>query len=261
MQVLKFGGTSVGNADHIRKVIEIVRKKVAVDKTIVVVSAMSGTTDALIHCGELASSGNEEYKDKLLDIEHRHLNTAKQLLPVQQQSAILSQVKKMCNELEDICNGIFLLGELSARTKDRIMSYGELISSQMITAAFRASDIPTHWKDSREIICTNSDFGHAIVDFSATNERVKNCLGEIKESLIIVPGFIASDHKGITTTLGRGGSDYTAAILAAASNARELGDLDRCFRHDDCRSTMGAECQGDPFDILPGRHGAFSFWS
>jgi aspartokinase/homoserine dehydrogenase 1 len=222
MQVLKFGGTSVGNADHIRKVIEIVRKKVAVDKTIIVISAMSGTTDALIHCGELASSGNEEYKDKLLDIEHRHLNTAKQLLPVQQQSAILSQVKKMCNELEDICNGIFLLGELSARTKDRIMSYGELISSQMITAAFRASDIPTHWKDSREIICTNSDFGHAIVDFSATNERVKNCLGEIKESLIIMPGFIASDHKGITTTLGRGGSDYTAAILAAASNAREL---------------------------------------
>ncbi len=222
MQVLKFGGTSVGNADHIRKVIEIVRKKVAVDKTIIVVSAMSGTTDALIHCGELASSGNEEYKDKLLDIEHRHLNTAKQLLPVQQQSAILSQVKKMCNELEDICNGIFLLGELSARTKDRIMSYGELISSQMITAAFRASDIPAHWKDSREIICTNSDFGHAIVDFSATNERVNNCLGEIKESLIIMPGFIASDHKGITTTLGRGGSDYTAAILAAASNAKEL---------------------------------------
>ncbi|MBX3257260.1 MAG: bifunctional aspartate kinase/homoserine dehydrogenase I, partial [Chitinophagaceae bacterium] len=116
MQVLKFGGTSVGSADNIRKVIEIVKGKIEKDNTtIVVVSALGGTTDALLNAGSLAAQGNEQYKDELQRIEHRHLETVKQLIPVQQQSSMLSQVKKMCNEIEDICNGVFLLGEFSLR--------------------------------------------------------------------------------------------------------------------------------------------------
>ncbi|PWT99519.1 MAG: bifunctional aspartate kinase/homoserine dehydrogenase I [Bacteroidetes bacterium] len=222
MQVLKFGGTSVGSAENIRKVIEIVKEKLANDSAIVIVSALSGTTDALIQCGELASNGDEQYKDKLLEIEQRHLETAKKLLPVQQQSSVLSLVKKMCNEMEDICNGVFLLGELSARTRDRIVSFGELTSSQIISAAFLASGVKTVWKDSREIIRTNSAFGHAVVDFHTTNHLITEDIKTVKEPLIVAPGFIASDANGITTTLGRGGSDYTAAIFAAGVNASVL---------------------------------------
>src|ERR1044072_5771851 len=122
MQVLKFGGTSVGSADNIKKVIDIVRNKLGKEKMIVVVSALGGTTDALLNAGVLASTGNELYKEELLRIEQRHLEAVKQLIPVQQQSAMLSLVKKMCNEIEDICNGVFLLAELSSRTKDRLAS-------------------------------------------------------------------------------------------------------------------------------------------
>ncbi|HET6723683.1 MAG TPA: bifunctional aspartate kinase/homoserine dehydrogenase I, partial [Chitinophagaceae bacterium] len=139
MQVLKFGGTSVANAENISKVVAIVKaviKKELPDrqagKTIVIVSALGGVTDLLLEAAALASSGDETYKERLLVIEQRHLDTVKQLIPVAQQSHLLSLVKKSCNEIEDICNGIFLLRELTPRTKDRISSYGELISSQII---------------------------------------------------------------------------------------------------------------------------------
>ena len=141
-------------------------------RAIVVVSALGGITDTLIECGELAAAGNEEYKTRLTEIEQRHLDAVKELIPIQQQSATLSLVKKNCNELEDICNGVFLLGEISARTKDRIVSYGELLSSQIIAAAFNAAGYPAAWKDARELIRTNSDFGKAVVDFKQTDAQV-----------------------------------------------------------------------------------------
>jgi aspartokinase/homoserine dehydrogenase 1 len=128
-------------------------------------------------------------------------------------------VKTRCNEIEDICNGVFLLGELSARTRDKIVSYGELLSSRIISARLLALDIENGWKDARELIVTDSQFGYAAVDFTATNEKVHHFFMEAKFSLFLVPGFIASDSKGVTTTLGRGGSDYTAAIIAAAVDA------------------------------------------
>src|SRR5678816_160695 len=118
MLVLKFGGTSVGSAENIEKVITIVKERLKEGRLLVVVSAMGGTTDALLECGKLAAAGNETYKEKLREIEQRHISTVKELIPVQQQSALLSLVKKMCNEMEDLCNGIFLLNELSVRTID-----------------------------------------------------------------------------------------------------------------------------------------------
>lgn len=221
MQVLKFGGTSVGSADNIRKVIEIVKERIEKDNTtIVVVSALGGTTDALLNAGSLAAQGNEQYKDELQRIEHRHLETVKQLIPVQQQSSMLSQVKKMCNEIEDICNGVFLLGEFSLRTRDRILSYGELMSSQIIKGAFNSAGIPAAWKDSRKLIQTDSRFGNAVVNMDATRKLASESFSNCKDKLIIVPGFIASNSDNETTTLGRGGSDYTAALLAASAGAR-----------------------------------------
>lgn len=222
MQVLKFGGTSVGSADNIKKVIEIVKNRLSVHKTIVVVSALGGTTDALLNTGALASAGNELYKEELLRIEQRHLEAVKQLIPVQQQSSMLSLVKKMCNEIEDICNGVFLLGELSARTKDRIVSYGELMSSQIISGAFNNAGVNTAWKDARKLIQTNTNFGNAVVNVPVTRKLVCDYFETVKEPLVIVPGFIAADANNETTTLGRGGSDYTAAILGEALNAERL---------------------------------------
>src|SRR6478735_1421860 len=121
MQVLKFGGSSVANAENIRKVISIVEHSVKKDRTIVVVSALGGITDKLIHCAMLASAGDESYKQEVKEIELRHLEAVRQLVPVNNQSSVLSLVMKLCNEIEDICNGVFLLGELSLRTKDRII--------------------------------------------------------------------------------------------------------------------------------------------
>lgn len=222
MQVLKFGGTSVANAENINKVVAVVKEAVKKDTTVVVVSALGGVTDLLLGAAILAADGDEAYKEKLAVIEQRHLETVKQLIPVASQSQLLSLVKKSCNEIEDICNGIFLLRELTPRSKDRIGSYGEWISSQIIAAKFKADGVVCTWKDSRELISTNSAFTTAEVDFTITNKQVADFFATSSSSLFILPGFIAADKQGITTTLGRGGSDYTAAILASALHAAVL---------------------------------------
>jgi len=222
MKVLKFGGTSVANADNIEKVIAIVAESLQTDSLVVVVSAFGGTTDALLECGKLAAVADETYKQKLLEIEQRHIATVKELIPVQHQSSLLSMVKKMCNEIEDLCNGVYLLNELSPRTIDKLLSYGELLSSQIIAAALTTRGVDAPWVNALGIIRTNSNFGNAAIDFQATNKKIGELLRECAGNLLIVPGFVASDSKNITTTLGRGGSDYTAAIFAAATNSSSL---------------------------------------
>ncbi|MDP4284183.1 MAG: bifunctional aspartate kinase/homoserine dehydrogenase I [Bacteroidota bacterium] len=222
MQVLKFGGSSVSNAENINKMISIIQLKQKAGKTVVVVSAFGGTTDALLNSVVLASEGNETYKDKLKEIERRHLEIVKDLIPVAQQSSVLSMVKKSCNEMEDICNGVFLLLELSSRTRDRMMSYGELLSSQIISAKLKSVGAENEWVDSRKLIVTNSNFENAVVDFEATNKNIQTHFSAANYSLFLLPGFVSADMKGITTTLGRGGSDYSASIFAAALNAKVL---------------------------------------
>lgn len=222
MQVLKFGGSSVASADNMNKVVDIVQKAIEKEPVILVVSALGGITDNLLHTGELASKANEEYKTLLKDMENRHLETVRVLLPIQQQSATLSLVKQQFNELEGICDGVFLLGELSARTKDRIVSYGELLSSMMISARFQSMGIDQHWLDSRKLISTNTNHGNAVVDFVHTEKNIQDYLQAHKHQLYVAPGFISSDANGNTTTLGRGGSDYTGAIYAAATTASAL---------------------------------------
>jgi aspartokinase/homoserine dehydrogenase 1 len=222
MQILKFGGTSVANSENINKVVAIVKKSLLKGKTIVVVSALGGMTDLLIDAAKMASSRNESYKEKLKLIESIHLQAIRELIPINQQSETLSLVKKKCNELESTCEGSFLLSELSTRTLDSIMSYGEIFSSLIISARLRSLGIDHQWIDAREVICTNSSFGNAIVDLNITNTAIQNFLLKHTQQLFIVPGFIASDSKGVTTTLGRGGSDFTAALIAAATNANVL---------------------------------------
>lgn len=222
MQVLKFGGSSVANAENINRVVAIVEQAVRKDTTVLVVSALGGITDALINAATLAASGDESYKEHLAVIEKRHLAAVQELIPVAKQSGVLSRVKKQCNEIEDICNGIFLLRELSPGTKDRVVSYGELLSSQIISARFSTAGTENTWKDSRELIVTDNHFGNAKVDFTETNARIATYFNTVKAGFYLLPGFIASGPGGVATTLGRGGSDYTAAILAAAAGASIL---------------------------------------
>lgn len=222
MQVLKFGGTSVANAENIGKVAEIVSATVQKGPAIVVVSALGGITDLLLNAAIAAAAGDDNYTDKLTIVEQRHLDAVKALLPVSGQSQVLSLVKKACNEIEDICNGIYLLRELTPRSKDRIASYGEWLSSQIIAARFNAAGLQATWKDSRELIRTNSVFTAAEVDYTVTNQQVRDYFATAAASLYVLPGFIAADDQGITTTLGRGGSDFTAAIFAGALEASVL---------------------------------------
>lgn len=217
MRVLKFGGSSVANAENISRVIHILEQSFANHgQSIIVLSALGGITDSLIEAANLSATGDIEYKEKLAGIEQRHLHSVKQLIPIEKQSAVLSMVKKKCNELEDILNGVFLLRELSPRIKDMILSYGEILSSKIFSAKLNVAGIENVWKDSREIITTDSNFGSAGVDFTNSNHKIRDYFNTENGQVFIMPGYVASDTLGNTTTLGRGGSDYTAAIIGGA---------------------------------------------
>jgi aspartokinase/homoserine dehydrogenase 1 len=223
MQVLKFGGTSVASAENIGKVIAIVTSALAHGPVALVVSALGGTTDALISAGRAAAAGDESFRQALRHLEVRHLTAAEQLLPTAEaQTEIQPWLTAQFTELALLADGIFALGELSPRTLDRLMSYGELLSSRLVVAALQAHGIDTAWADSRQLIRTNSRFGTAQVDEAATEQLVTDFQAKTTEKLWVAPGFIAADEEGHTTTLGRGGSDYTAAILAAALGAEKL---------------------------------------
>ena len=222
MQVLKFGGSSVATAANINKVVAIVLLAVKKEPVLLVVSALSGVTDAILQTGKYAETGNEDYKIVLKELEQKHLNTVRELLPIQQQSATLSLVKQKFNELEGIADGVFLLGELSNRTKDRLASYGEILSSLIIAAKVNSVPFVQQWVDSRLLICTNANYGNATVDFIVSNQNIQQFFSNNLAQLYIAPGFIAADANHNTTTLGRGGSDYTSAIYAAALKASVL---------------------------------------
>jgi aspartokinase/homoserine dehydrogenase 1 len=223
MKVLKFGGSSVANAENIEKVIEIVRNAVEKDVCAVVLSAMQGTTDALIDAAKTAERKDESFRAKIEEIENKHFQTVRALNPNQEQTETLNFLNKNLDELKSICEGVFLLGELTARSLDRIVSFGELFSTGIFAAKLASLGIANVWQDSRALIRTDSNFTFAAVDFQTTNRQIKDFFAaDANSKLFILPGFIAFDANGATTTLGRGGSDYTAAILAAALDAEVL---------------------------------------
>ncbi len=221
MLVLKFGGSSVADAGSIKKVIEIVKSKSDVGPLVVVASALGGITNQLEKCGNLAKAGDESYKALLKEVESRHLAVIDGLFSLKDQSGIKGQLKMLHNELEDICQGLSLLREMNPATHDRLLSFGERFSGLIISEALRFHNLPLQYADAREMIVTDEDFGNARVDFNETRRRVLQKLGNL-EQLAYVPGFIASTSDGVPSTLGRGGSDYTAAILVAILDAERL---------------------------------------
>ena len=224
MQVLKFGGSSVGTTDAISKVIAIVKARVQTKPIIVVVSAMSGVTDQLILLGQTAAQGNEAYQTMVQSLAQKHEDAVIALLPTAQQASALSMVKALIQEIESHCATIFNEGVFSLRMQDCLMSYGEIVSSKIIAAAFEAEGIDQVWLDARSMIKTNNAYSNALVDKILTNQTIQQFFASTsnQHALYISPGFIASNAEGHTTTLGRGGSDYTGAIYAAAINASVL---------------------------------------
>jgi bifunctional aspartokinase / homoserine dehydrogenase 1 len=222
MQVMKFGGSSVADAENIEKVARIVAASVEEAPCVVVLSALRGVTDLLIETGKLAESGNEKFRARLSDIKDRHFETIRMLITTGEQTEVLGFVEERIGELENICRSVCLLRELSPRSLDLIAGYGELLSTAIAAAKFVSLGIENVLTDAGKLIKTDSNHGAAIVDFPRTNENIKRFFAENEARLYIVPGFVASDENERPTTLGRGGSDYTAAIFAAALDAEVL---------------------------------------
>ncbi|MBO5497869.1 MAG: bifunctional aspartate kinase/homoserine dehydrogenase I [Bacteroidales bacterium] len=223
MQVLKFGGSSVANAQNMSKVVEIVINAVDRDRTILVTSAISGCTDTLIKIGTLASERDESYKTLIDDLQKKHHDIINELLPREKQDESLEVCDNLFDSLRSITQGVYLLGELSPASLDAIQSFGELWSTKILATKLASIGIATKWIDSRQIIRTVAKGDKNVVDIQKTYYRVN----EMVESngitqLFVLPGFIASDKQGRTTTLGRGGSDYTASLYAVGCKARIL---------------------------------------
>ncbi len=223
MQVLKFGGSSVADAGNMAKVIDIVTKAVDRDRTILVSSAISGCTDTLIQIGTLASQRDENYKSLIDRLQKQHHDIINELLPIEKQEESTEVCDSLFDSLRSIAQGVFLLGELSPASLDAIQSFGELWSTKILATKLASIGIATKWIDSRQIIRTIAKGDKNVVDIQKTyyrvNEMVEN--NQITQ-LFVLPGFIASDKQGRTTTLGRGGSDYTAALYAVGCKARAL---------------------------------------
>ncbi len=221
-RVLKFGGTSVGSPEAIRAIGSILKDRLEKKQRVgIVVSALSGITNQLIDAGKAASRGDAAYKTQLKGIEERHIELVRQLIPASQQSGVLAQLKIWFNDLEDVLHGVSLLWELSKRSLDFVMAFGERFSAFIISEYLKTLGLPGTYVDARELVYCDETFGSARVDFALTNKKVADYFAG-KDSIPVVTGFIASTPRNETITLGRGGSDYTAAIIGAALNVEEI---------------------------------------
>lgn len=222
MKVYKFGGSSVGTPDRIKSIIELIAAQAQRENVrAVVFSAFQGVTDQLIETANLAAAGRADYTDHLKTIENRHLDAVRALIDIHHQSNTMAVIKMMLNDLDDILQGVFLIKELSPRSRDFILSFGERLSNLIISRALVSAGHDCEFLDARKLIKTDAGFGNALVLQDETHQNIRAWFQE-HPLLQIVTGFIASTLKDETTTLGRGGSDYTASILGAALDAEEV---------------------------------------
>lgn len=216
MKVLKFGGTSVGSVNSIlsvKKIVEAIEEPV-----IVVVSALGGITDKLLNTASMATNGDVGYEREFSEIITRHLDVIEGVIPDKDRRIeVQKQVMALLDELGNIYKGVYLINDLSAKTSDTIVSYGERISSLIVSNVINEAKL----FDSRKFIKTVKQFNKHIVDFELTNKLIKETFNPLPK-VSLVPGFISTSAEGEVTNLGRGGSDYTASILATALDARRL---------------------------------------
>ncbi|MFZ4863155.1 bifunctional aspartate kinase/homoserine dehydrogenase I [Sphingobacterium sp. Mn56C] len=219
MKVLKFGGTSVGTVESIQAVLSIVKEAYEKgEQPLVVLSAMSGVTNLLTQMAENAAEG-KPFDTDLKILEERHFEVVKKLIAVKYQNPVFTRLKLLLNELDDILQGVSALKELSAQSKDLILSFGERFSNYMLSKIME-QDIPAaSYLDASYYIKTDSNFGHAGLNETLTTQLIQSLTFSHADKLLFVTGFIGSNEAGRITTLGRGGSDYTAAIFGSVLNA------------------------------------------
>jgi bifunctional aspartokinase / homoserine dehydrogenase 1 len=223
MKVLKFGGTSVGTPERIAGVIDILASyHHRGDSISVVFSAFTKITDSLIEMATLAAKGDKSFKKPFETLVKRHDEALFFLLNEQNRVPTRTLIQQNHKDLEDVLQGIFLLGEASPRTMDYVVSFGERNSSLIIASAMQQRGLPAEFLDARKIIKTDKNFGAAKVDFVETNRLINEYYGDKKGTIQVVTGFIGSAKGGLTTTLGRGGSDYTVSIIGAALQAEVI---------------------------------------
>lgn len=216
MKVLKFGGTSVGSAEGLRQVKRVV--EACHEEVIVVVSALGGVTDQLLLTSRMAAAGDMEYKNQLDQIVMRHRQAIEDTVDSSCRAEVLAKVNALLDELANIFKGVCLIKDLSPKTGDAIVSYGERLSSVIVRGVLA----PAELFDARDFIKTKPYFGKHIVEFAPTEELIRARFA-VMPKVTVVPGFIASDNQtGDVTNLGRGGSDYTASVLAATLKADSL---------------------------------------
>ncbi|MBU2929917.1 bifunctional aspartate kinase/homoserine dehydrogenase I [Winogradskyella psychrotolerans] len=230
MKVLKFGGTSVGSAENINKVISILDQQSKTTNIAVVVSAVGGITDKLLDAGNLACDKNLDYKERYDTIWSIHnsvieglfLNPDNDKSLQKQQDDLYDLMTEKLGDLKNLLDGIYLINELSPKTKDKLLSFGEKLSSTIIYHTLKSRAIDAALKNSQELIVTDSNFNNAIVNFDITNGNIQSFFNSNENAIVLLPGFVSKSINNEITTLGRGGSDYTAAIIAAAMDANEL---------------------------------------
>lgn len=218
MKVLKFGGSSVGTAAGLQNIKQIIAAEGG-SPTIAVVSALGGVTDALVSTSEQAAAADPAYEITYADICIRHRTAVAESVPRARQADTLRGIETLLEELGNILRGVFLIQDLSPKTTNTIVSYGERLSSLIVSQVIDSARLV----DARTFIKTEPYFHKHIVDFELTNELICKIFADMTTAVCVVGGFISSDkNNGESTTLGRGGSDYTAAIIAAALGARTL---------------------------------------
>ncbi|NRB59090.1 MAG: bifunctional aspartate kinase/homoserine dehydrogenase I [Winogradskyella sp.] len=226
MKVLKFGGTSVGSTENINKVISILQQQAEVSNIAVVVSAVGGITDKLLEAANLACAKDEAYITKYNKIWSKHNKIIEGLFEgsglKKQEDNLHDFITEKLDELKNLLDGIYLINELSPKTKDKLLSFGETLSSTIIILTLKSRNIDAVLKNSQELIVTDLNYNNAIVDFKATDKNISAFFESNFNKIVLLPGFVSKAHNGEITTLGRGGSDYTAAIIAAALDAKEL---------------------------------------
>lgn len=226
--VMKFGGTSVAGAERIRQVAGLVTRAAESDgRVVVVVSAMSGVTDALLAACSAARDGDvDDVRRRVAEIEDRHRTVVEELFDedtVADRERVWREVQQPCADVRAVLTSVAVLRELTPRGADRVAAAGELMSSRIIAAYLHRTAVPTRWIDPRRTIVTDGNFGAASPLPSTTMAARREIGSALTEGAIaVVGGFVGATEEGITTTLGRGGSDYSAAIIGAALDAREI---------------------------------------
>jgi len=222
---MKFGGTSVGNAERMERVAEIIREHASQAEIVVVVSAMGGVTDMLIRAATEASRGDREHwKSVRQELARRHREVADRLLSAGEQAAVLPRLAEHVNQFENLCSGFSLVREVTPRAMDTLSSLGEVMSATLMAAILRTKGLPAEAVDAVECIVTDEHFGNATPLFAETDLKTSERLAPLRRrgTIPVVTGFRGATREGLCTTLGRGGSDYTGTIIGAALDAEEI---------------------------------------